>query len=79
MATKRNALGKGLSALLENYETDVTSGPSDTGSTDSSSSDHKVAGSIANIPVDAIKANPEHPGAYKALGDCLFRIQEYIF
>ena len=61
MATKRNALGKGLSALLENYETDVTSGPSDTGSTKSSPSDHKVAGSIANIPVDAIKANPFQP------------------
>jgi len=61
MATKRNALGKGLSALLENYETDVTSGPSDTGSTKSSPSDHKVAGSIANIPVGAIKANPFQP------------------
>ena len=61
MGTKRNALGKGLSALLENYETDVTSGPSDTGSTKSSPSDHKVAGSIANIPVDAIKANPFQP------------------
>ena len=27
MAAKRNALGKGLSALLENYDTDVTSKP----------------------------------------------------
>ncbi len=26
---------------------------------------------------DFIKANPEHPGAYKSLGDCLFRLQEY--
>ena len=26
---------------------------------------------------DFIKANPDHPGAYKSLGDCLFRLQEY--
>ena len=61
MATKRNALGKGLSALLENYETDVTSGPSDTSSSDATTTDPKVAGSIANLPVEAIKANPFQP------------------
>ena len=26
---------------------------------------------------EAIKANPEDPSAYKSLGDCLFRIDEY--
>lgn len=47
---KRSALGKGLSALLENTETDITS-PSGAG----------MVGSISMISVDHIEANPFNP------------------
>lgn len=46
---KRNALGKGLSALLENADTDITS------------FEPKVLNSIANIPINQISANPFQP------------------
>jgi ParB family chromosome partitioning protein len=46
---QRNALGKGLSALLENAESDITS------------RDNAVLGSIAEIPVNNIEANPFQP------------------
>ncbi|MCB0396075.1 MAG: ParB/RepB/Spo0J family partition protein [Flavobacteriales bacterium] len=49
---KRNALGKGLSALLENAGTDITMGPGDA---------EKVVGSITRIPLDQIEANPFQP------------------
>ncbi len=55
MSTKRNALGKGLSALLENMETDITS---KSGVTEGVSS---VAGSIPTIPVEQIESNPFQP------------------
>lgn len=48
---KRSALGKGLSALLENAETDITS-TSGTGG---------VVGSISTIAVEKIEANPFNP------------------
>ena len=48
---KRSALGKGLSALLENANTDIT--------TKSTSSD--VVGSIAMLPIANIEANPFNP------------------
>lgn len=48
---KRSALGKGLGALLENANTDITS---KTTSTD-------VVGSIALLPVTNIEANPFNP------------------
>ena len=51
---KRNALGKGLSALLENSNTDITSSTSSEGTT-------AVAGSIGEIPVANIEANPFQP------------------
>ncbi len=50
---KKNALGRGLSALLENSETDITARVAQ--------GDHAVLGSIANIPVDKIEANPFQP------------------
>lgn len=54
MTIKRSALGKGLSALLENSETDVTTkSGSDTPS--------GVVGSIAQIPLDQIEPNPFQP------------------
>jgi ParB family chromosome partitioning protein len=54
MSIKRNALGKGLSALLENAETDVTS-KGDIGN------DGNVLGSIATIHLDQIETNPFQP------------------
>lgn len=48
---KRSALGKGLSALLENAETDITSKSSGTG----------IVGSISTLSVDNIEANPFNP------------------
>lgn len=49
---KRSALGKGLSALLENAETDITA---------SSNEAAGIVGSIAMLPVDSIEANPFNP------------------
>lgn len=52
MQKKRGALGKGLSALLENASTDITAKSADTGA---------VVGSIAMIPIENIEANPFNP------------------
>ena len=48
---KRPALGKGLSALLENASTDITSKSSEDG----------LAGSISMIAIKSIEANPFNP------------------
>ncbi len=48
---KRSALGKGLGALLENSETDITSRSNGTG----------IVGSISTLPVSSIEANPFNP------------------
>ena len=48
---KRSALGKGLGALLENSETDITSRSSGAG----------IAGSISMLSVESIEANPFNP------------------
>lgn len=48
---KRPALGKGLSALLENSETDITSGNDGNG----------VVGSISMLSIESIQANPFNP------------------
>ena len=53
MVSKKNALGKGLSALLENAKTDITS-----------SDDHQksyVVGSISRIKISSISPNPFQP------------------
>lgn len=50
---KKSALGRGLSALLENVETDITSTPG-VGPT-------PTAGSIAEVSIDQIEANPFQP------------------
>src|SRR5436853_610208 len=55
MTIKRNALGKGLSALLENIETDVTSRQSDTGNAAS------LVGSVSGVPVAQVETNPFQP------------------
>ncbi|MCR9173208.1 MAG: ParB/RepB/Spo0J family partition protein [bacterium] len=49
---KRSALGKGLGALLENSDTDITS---------SSSGSPGIVGSIATLPISSIEANPFNP------------------
>jgi ParB family chromosome partitioning protein len=54
MSLKRNALGKGLSALLENIETDVTTKSDVSGSTG-------VLGSIASILLEQVETNPFQP------------------
>src|ERR1035438_6462198 len=54
MSNKRNALGKGLSASLENPETDITSNNDLGGST-------AIAGAVANIAIEKIEANPFQP------------------
>ena len=54
MSTKKSALGKGLSALLENADTDVTSKTGVPGSAG-------VVGSVAQIQLDQIEANPFQP------------------
>ena len=54
MSIKRNALGKGLSALLENPETDITT-KSDLGGSSA------IVGAVANIAIDKIEANPFQP------------------
>jgi ParB family transcriptional regulator, chromosome partitioning protein len=48
---KRPPLGKGLSALLENASTDITSKSSASG----------LVGSISNLPIESIEANPFNP------------------
>lgn len=54
MSNKKSALGKGLSALLENTDTDITSKADITGSP-------TIVGAIANIEVEKIETNPFQP------------------
>jgi ParB family chromosome partitioning protein len=54
MSNKKSALGRGLSALLENEETDVTQGSK-------SEIRDAQAGSISHIPLEQIEANPFQP------------------
>lgn len=49
---KRSALGKGLSALLESAETDITS---------SNGGNSGIVGSISSISISSIEANPFNP------------------
>jgi len=53
MSTKRNALGKGLGALLEHSSTDITSKKLE--------GDAKVVGAVANIEIASIETNPFQP------------------
>jgi|ERR1041385_731422 ParB family chromosome partitioning protein len=56
MTTKKNVLGRGLSALLEDINTDITLNKSET-NVDGAA----VAGSITAIPLEKIEANPFQP------------------
>src|SRR5262245_45971617 len=53
MSTKRNALGKGLSALLDNAETDIT--------TKHEAGSVYTPGSVSSIPLTQIETNPFQP------------------
>ena len=53
MSIKRNGLGRGLSALLENSNTDITSNKRE--------GDAKVSGAVANIEIATIETNPFQP------------------
>jgi ParB family chromosome partitioning protein len=53
MSTKKNALGRGLSALLENANTDITSNQLE--------NEGKVVGAVANIEISKIETNPFQP------------------
>ena len=53
MVSKKNALGKGLGALLENAKTDITSKPSN--------ETNAQAGLISRINIDSITPNPFQP------------------
>lgn len=50
-SSKKRGLGKGLGALLQDPDTDITSKVSET----------KLVGSISNIPIDQIETNPFQP------------------
>jgi ParB family chromosome partitioning protein len=58
MNVKKKALGRGLSALLEN------SGAEEISTQFRKSSNHIIAGTIANIPVGEIESNPFQPRNY---------------
>lgn len=53
MTVKRNALGRGLSALLENANTDITNTQLE--------GEGKVVGAVANIEISKIETNPFQP------------------
>jgi len=57
---KRNALGRGLGALLENYDTDVTTKGGDPAK-QTSLEGGTLVGTVANLPLESIEANPFQP------------------
>jgi ParB family chromosome partitioning protein len=72
MNNKRNALGKGLGALLTSPETDITT-------RNSTSGDTSVVGSISELQVSQIEANPFQPRTHfeeEALRELAESIQE---
>ncbi|HET6991943.1 MAG TPA: ParB/RepB/Spo0J family partition protein, partial [Bacteroidia bacterium] len=58
MSNKRNALGRGLSALLENASTDITT------TTKTSPELGAVVGAVTNLPLAQIEANPFQPRSH---------------
>lgn len=57
MNPKRNALGRGLGALLANPETDITT-------RSATHNDVHAVGGISNLPVNQIEANPFQPRSF---------------
>ncbi len=71
MAKKKSGLGKGLGALLENSETDITSVPKRT---------EPTSGSVSSISIEDIEANPFQPRSEfekQALVDLANSIKEH--
>jgi ParB family chromosome partitioning protein len=58
MSNKRNALGRGLSALLENASTDITT------NTKATNELGAVVGAVTNLPLSQIEANPFQPRSH---------------
>ncbi|MBA3971119.1 MAG: ParB/RepB/Spo0J family partition protein, partial [Bacteroidetes bacterium] len=74
MSTKRNALGRGLSALLENANTDITSNQLE------GEGKGKVVGAVANIEISCIETNPFQPRTHfeeDALNELAGSIKEH--
>jgi ParB family chromosome partitioning protein len=72
MSTKRNALGKGLSALLENANTDITSSKFE--------NEGKVVGAVSTIEITSIEVNPFQPRTHfdeEALNELATSIKEH--
>jgi ParB family transcriptional regulator, chromosome partitioning protein len=72
MSTKRNALGRGLSALLENANTDITNNKLE--------GEGKVVGAVANIEISKIETNPFQPRTHfetDALNELAGSIKEH--
>jgi len=72
MSVKRNALGKGLSALLENATSDVSNKKLE--------NEGKIAGSISNINIVDIETNPFQPRSNfeeQALNELAASIKEH--
>ncbi|HEY0029532.1 MAG TPA: ParB/RepB/Spo0J family partition protein [Bacteroidia bacterium] len=72
MSIKRNALGRGLSALLENANTDITSNKLE--------GEGKVVGAVANIEISQIETNPFQPRTHfeeDALNELAGSIKEH--
>lgn len=72
-SNKKNALGRGLSALLENASTDITTKAN-------TSNDAVLAGGISTIPIDKIETNPFQPRTHfeeEALNELAASIKEH--
>lgn len=72
MSVKKNALGRGLSALLENANTDIT--------TNNTEGAVKVSGAVANIEIINIETNPFQPRSHfeeQALNELAASIAEH--
>jgi ParB family chromosome partitioning protein len=73
MSTKRNALGRGLGALLENSNTDITN-------KNKLENEGRVVGAIANIEIASIETNPFQPRSNfeeEALNELAASIKEH--
>jgi ParB family chromosome partitioning protein len=72
MSVKKNALGRGLGALLQNANTDITSNKLE--------GDAKVAGAVASIEIAQIETNPFQPRTHfeeDALNELSASIKEH--
>jgi ParB family chromosome partitioning protein len=74
MSIKKNALGRGLGALLENANTDITS------RSKTEAGDLAIAGSVSNLAIKQIEANPFNPRTHfeaEALNELTASIKQH--